>query len=160
MALTTQWTWVWINSGSWWWTGRSGVLQFMGSQRVGHDWATELTDTRINLIWKFKQEWGWSLCMIWKGPQDLLLTKRNCGEGNGTTPVLLPGKSGGRRSLQSMGSRRVRDDWATSLSLFTFMHWRRQWQATPVFVPGESQGAWWAAIYGVAQSRTRLKRQQ
>ena len=36
--------WVWVNSGSWWWTGRPGVLQFMGSQRVGHDWATELTD--------------------------------------------------------------------------------------------------------------------
>ena len=36
------WTWVWVNSGSWWWIGRPGVLRFMGSQRVGHDWATEL----------------------------------------------------------------------------------------------------------------------
>ena len=61
--------------------------------------------------------------------------------------------------LQSMGSLRVGHGWATSLSLFTFMHWRRQWQPTPVFLPGESQewGAWWAAIYGVTQSRTRLK---
>ena len=109
--------------------------------------------------------------------------------------------------LQSMGSLRVGHDWATSLSLFTFLHWRRKWQPTPVFLPGESQGrgslvgccrwghtesdtsewlhfffslscigegngnplqcsclenprdggAWWAAIYGVAQSRTRLK---
>ena len=44
-------------------------------------------------------------------------------------------------------------------SLYTFMHWRRKWQPTPVFLPGESQGrgAWWAAVYGVAQSRTRLK---
>ena len=42
--------------------------------------------------------------------------------------------------LQSMGSLRVRHDWATSLSLFTFMHWRRKWQPTPVFLPGESQG--------------------
>ena len=107
--------------------------------------------------------------------------------------------------LQSMGSLRVWDDWATSLSLFTFMHWRRKWQPTPVFLPGESHGrrslvgcspwgheesdltgwlhfhfslsciegngnplqcsclgnprdggACWAAIYGVAQSRTRL----
>ena len=40
-ASLTQWTWVWVNSGSWWWTGRPGVLQFMGSQRVGHDWAKE-----------------------------------------------------------------------------------------------------------------------
>ena len=42
MASPTQWTWVWINSGSWWWTGRPGVLQSMGLQRVGHDWVTEL----------------------------------------------------------------------------------------------------------------------
>ena len=42
--------------------------------------------------------------------------------------------------LQSMGSWRVRHDWATSLSLFTFMHWRRKWQLTPVLLPGESQG--------------------
>ena len=42
MASLTQWTWVWVNSGSWWWTGRAGVLQSMGSQRIGHDWATEL----------------------------------------------------------------------------------------------------------------------
>ena len=42
--------------------------------------------------------------------------------------------------LQSMGSLRVGHDWATSFSLFTFMHWRRKWQPTPVFLPGESQG--------------------
>ena len=59
-----------------------------------------------------------------------------------------------------MGSLRVGHDWATSLSLFTSRHWRRKWQPTPVFLPGESQGrgAWWAAVYGVAQSRTQLKR--
>ena len=45
MASLTRWTWVWVNSGSWWWTGRPRVLQFMGSQRVGHDWATELNWT-------------------------------------------------------------------------------------------------------------------
>ena len=109
--------------------------------------------------------------------------------------------------LQSMGSIRVGHDWTTSLWLFTFMHWRRKWQPTPVFLPGESQGwgslvgcrlwgrtesdtterlhfhfplscigeghgnplqcsclenprdggAWWAAVCGVAQDRTRLK---
>ena len=42
MASLTRWTWVWINSGRWWWTGRPGMLQFMGLQRVGHDWVTEL----------------------------------------------------------------------------------------------------------------------
>ena len=45
MASLTQWIWVWVNSGAWWWTGRLGVLQSMGSQRVGHDWATELNWT-------------------------------------------------------------------------------------------------------------------
>ena len=42
MASPTQWTWVWVDSGSWWWTGRPGVLRFMELQRVGHDWVTEL----------------------------------------------------------------------------------------------------------------------
>jgi len=41
-ASLTRWTWVWVNSGSWWWTGRPGMMQFMGSQRAGHEWATEL----------------------------------------------------------------------------------------------------------------------
>ena len=42
MASWTWWAWAWVNSRSWWWTGRAGMLQFMGSQRVGHNWATEL----------------------------------------------------------------------------------------------------------------------
>ena len=50
MASSTRWTWVWVDSRSWWWTGRPGVLQFMGSQTVGHDWATELNWTELN--WK------------------------------------------------------------------------------------------------------------
>ena len=60
---------------------------------------------------------------------------------------------------RSMGSLRVGHDWATLLSLFTFMHWRRKWQPTSVFLPGESQGrgSLVAAVYAVAQSRTRLK---
>ena len=47
MASLTQWTWVWVDSGSWWWTGRPGVLRFMVSQRVRHDWVTELNWTDI-----------------------------------------------------------------------------------------------------------------
>ena len=50
VASLTQWTWVWVDSGSWWWTGRPGVLWFMGSQRVGHDWATELNWTEASGI--------------------------------------------------------------------------------------------------------------
>ena len=51
MASLTRWTWFWVNSGSWWWTERPGVLRFMGSQRVGHDWATELNWTELILLW-------------------------------------------------------------------------------------------------------------
>ena len=48
MASPTEWTWVWVNSGSWWWTGSPGVLQSMGSQRVRHDYANELKWTELN----------------------------------------------------------------------------------------------------------------
>ena len=53
MASPTQWTWVYVDSGSWWWTGRPGVLRFMGSQRVRHDWASEL-----NYLPPEKSAWG------------------------------------------------------------------------------------------------------
>ena len=47
MASSTRWTWVWVSCGSWWWTRKPGVLQSMGSQRVGHDWAIELNWTLL-----------------------------------------------------------------------------------------------------------------
>ena len=53
-ASPTQWTWVWVNSGSWWWTGRPGMLQSMRSQRVIHVWETELTDTHVHIHVCFK----------------------------------------------------------------------------------------------------------
>ena len=60
MASLTRWTWVWVNSGRWWWTGRPGVLQSMGLQRVGHDWASELNWTGIT--------WSVSLKYRCQGP--------------------------------------------------------------------------------------------
>ena len=62
--------------------------------------------------------------------------------------------------LLSMGLLRVRHDWATSLSLFTFMHRRRKWQPVrcSCLENPRDGGAWWASVYGVTQSRTRLKR--
>ena len=57
MASPTQWTWVWVNSGSWWWTGRPGVLQSMGLQRVGHDWVTELNRTEL-ICWELQKPKG------------------------------------------------------------------------------------------------------
>ena len=96
--------------------------------------------------------------------RNLVLPVTSAREGNGTPlqySCLENPVDGGAGRLQSMGSLRVGHDLATSLSLFTFMHWRRKWQPTPVFLPGESQGwqrSLWAAISGVAQSRTQLKR--
>ena len=65
------------------------------------------------------------------------------GEGNGNPlqySCLEHPMDGGAWWVQSMGSQRVGHDWVTSLSLFTFMHWRRKWQPTPVVLPGKSQG--------------------
>ena len=61
MASLTQWTWVWVNPRSWWWTGRPGIVQFMVLQRVGHDWVTELN-------WKSFSEKSWNIILyflIW-----------------------------------------------------------------------------------------------
>ena len=59
MASPTRWTWVWVNSGSWWWTGKPGVLQNMGSQRVRHNWATELNWTDACFAWFCFPHSGW-----------------------------------------------------------------------------------------------------
>ena len=58
MASLTQWTWTWVDSGSWWGTGRPGVMWFMGFQRVRHDWATELN---WYILWKQKHKFAWSV---------------------------------------------------------------------------------------------------
>ena len=79
MASLTQWTWVWVSSGSWWWTGKPGVLQSIGSQRVGHDWVTELNWTDWCLQWKrIFAIWGEISCFIsiitrvWMFPHGVL----------------------------------------------------------------------------------------
>ena len=77
MASPTQWTWIWVNSGSWWWTGKPGVLRSIGSQRVWHDWATDLNWTRLqwpvtmNIIFFFffffahTSRIGWVILLKW-----------------------------------------------------------------------------------------------
>ena len=60
MASPTRWTWVWVNSSSWWWAGKPTMLQSMGSHRVGHDWATELNSITLYHIFNshfLKAEW-------------------------------------------------------------------------------------------------------
>ena len=86
MASLTRWTWVWVNSGSWWWTGRPGLLQFMESQRVRHDWATELKWTELKhsgrlqtktmtlamTLWleiRGRDAWWW-LILVWCQPRS------------------------------------------------------------------------------------------
>ena len=59
-SLMVGWTWIWVNSRSWWWTGKSGILQSMGSQRVGHEWATELNWTSSEFCMKLKS--SYQLC--------------------------------------------------------------------------------------------------
>ena len=65
MTSRTQWTWVWVNSGSWWWIGRPGMLQSMGSQRVGHDWATELNWTELNRLERHGFRGHWFSLLPW-----------------------------------------------------------------------------------------------
>ena len=116
MASLSQWTWVWVNSGSWWWTGRPGVLQSMGSQRVGHNWATELNSTQLNwfstiiVLTIHEQLWGSPggtsdkepacQCRRHKRhrfkPWDRKIPRRRAWQ---PTPAFLPGESCGQRSL-------------------------------------------------------------
>ena len=93
-----------------------GVYSLWGSQRVGHNWETQQQKWRRC---SKQEDFQTCLSITWKIPW-----------------TEEPGR------LQSLGLLRVRQDWAASLSLFTFMHWRRKWQPTPVFLPGESQGRW------------------
>ena len=68
MASLIKGTWVWVSSGSWWWTGRPGVLQFMGSQRVRHDWATELNWAESSRV---AEQFHISFSSIWMIPISL-----------------------------------------------------------------------------------------
>ena len=103
------------------------------------------------------KQWKQCQTLFWGAPKSL--PEKAMASHSSTLAWKIPWMEEPGR-LQSMGSRRVVHECATSLPLFTFMHWRRKWQPTPVFLPGNPRdgGAWWAAIYGVAQSWTRLKR--
>ena len=132
MASLTQWMWIWVNSRSWWWTGRPGVLQCMGLQRVGHDWVTELN----SLFWR--RQWQ-------------------------TTPLLLPGKSHGQRSLvgcSPWGHKEL--DTTEQLHFHFSLSCIGKGNVNPLqcscLESPRDIKAWWAAVYGVAQSQTRLKR--
>ena len=120
MASLTRWIWVWVNSGSWWWTGRPGALWFMGSQRVGHDWATELNWTELNVPMGFPGGTSGKepVCQCRRhkrcrfNPWVRKIPWRRLWQ---PTPGFLPGKSHGQRSLvgySPRGGKRVKHDWS------------------------------------------------
>ena len=84
MASPTEWTWVWVSSKSWWWTGKPGVLQSMGSQRVGHDWTTDLNSCwrSASLCGSAGKESAWSAGDLGSIPG----LGRSPGEGKGYQP--------------------------------------------------------------------------
>ena len=198
MASPTRWTWVWVNSGSWWWTGRPGLLRFMQSQTVGHNW-TELkwTDSyfrdslRISsgkwlgpwysnpgqpeLRWfqsdlllgiKHKihsSEEGPLLnrlhtwyCFLWVAIPDHPILARPSLIFSVTTPPLLPSQHVITTGYFICGCTYV-GTWTSQVAQMVKnpvlqcgrpgfdpwvgkIHWRRAWQPTPVFLPGESLG--------------------
>ena len=83
MASSTRWTWVWVDSRSWWWTRRPGVLQFMGLQRVRHDWATELNWTlkqfgKLSIIHSFESiNWAVTMLKSWEDGCQKSLFRRS-----------------------------------------------------------------------------------
>ena len=101
-------------------------------------WRREMTLSPVLCLWVLKFVAEFPLCSIFV---DLLVqvTEKAMAPHSSTLAWKIPWMEQPGR-LQSMGLLRVGHDWATSLSLFIFMHWRRKWQPTPVFLPGESQG--------------------
>ena len=147
---------------------RSEVLYLSVYQRYGTIKDRVSPDLYIQVTWFVPMNTEvWNCCLKSLLPSEkrgwierMILTCIR--EGNGTPlqdSCLENPMDGGACRLQSMGSLRVGHNWATSLWLFTFMHWRRKWQPTPLFLLENPRdgGAWWAAVCGVAQSQTRLK---
>ena len=130
MTSLTLWTWVWVNSRSWWWTGRPGVLQFMGSQRVRLDWVTELnwftgrTDTEAETP------------IPWPSDTKSQLIGKDLDDGNDLGKM--------RRGWQRMR-------WLDSITNSVDMNLRQLWETV------ENRGAWCATVHGVTKSwRDRL----
>ena len=154
MVSPTQWTWVWVDFGSWWWTGRPGVLQFMGSQGVGHDWAIERNWTETNII-------------VWSKPHSLWRRKMdtNLSDCPGSYSHLITSevKNHNSHSISCLIFKTSYLIFKTILwiGLTWWLRWwricpqckkpgfnlwvgkiprRMKWLPTPVFLPGEFHG--------------------
>ena len=132
------------------WMAEPGRLQSMGSLRVGHNWATELNWTNLkrfkNILFNFflgillsDYLYQWQILRYYFLNKYMVIMEKAMATHSSTLAWKIPWMAEPGR-LQFMGSLRVGHDWVPSLALFTFMHWRRKWQPTPVFLPGESQG--------------------
>ena len=151
--------------------------------RVGHDWATSLSlftfmhwrrkwqplqyscleNPRDGVAWwaavyGVAQSWTWLKQLSSSSSSSRWYSEKAMAPHSSTLAWKIPWMEEPGK-LQSMGLLRVRHDWAISLSLFTFMHWRRKWQPLQYSCPENPRdgGAWWASVYEVTQSRTQLE---
>ena len=125
MASPTQWTWIWVDSGSWWWTGRPGMLQSMGSQGVGHDWVTELHWTDNTHTHKYTHTYT-SFYLITFTDHSLVSVK-SLSKLNESIAMLCGA---------------TQDGWMGHSEQFAQnkIHWRKKWLLIPVLLPREPHG--------------------
>ena len=171
MASLTQWTWVWVNSGSWWWTGRPGVLQSMGLQR---DTTEQQNWTELERLCYYGDPFV--ICKESEGSKVFHCLQTNkfpcyrltetsrrprplghCHRALLATDAELPRRHSHRESTCRCGRCERRGAFLSWKA-----PWSRTWQYAPVFLPRElgnsmDRGAWWAAVHGVAKSQTRLR---
>ena len=132
-GITTRWMRVWVNSGSWWWTGRPGMLRFMGSQRVGHDWATELnwTDNRkesgkeyIICVCMYASVYIW-LTVVYTWSWHAVWVSCRLGARSVASSSLWPMDCGPRVSIHGISEARILERVAISSSRGS--SWPRDW---------------------------------
>ena len=146
MASPTRRTWVWVNSGSWWWTGRPGVLWFMGSQRVGHNWVTELNWTDVTMR-RANHSQTWRKINPEYSLKGLLLKLKLQYFGHlmwrasSLEKALMLGKIEGKRR-----GERQRMRWLDSNTDPMDMNLSKLWRIM------EDRGGWHAAVHGITES--------